>query len=70
VDIASGRYDLATPWLSVRYTLDHMQLDPALRKNITLNTYNAGHMMYLNKPDLKKLRANLSDFIREASHEE
>jgi carboxypeptidase C (cathepsin A) len=67
VDIASGRYDLATPWFSVRYTLDHLRLNPALRKNITLDTYNAGHMMYLNTPDLKKLRANISRFIRQAS---
>ncbi len=67
VEIASGRYDLATPWFSVRYTLDHMRLNPALRKNITLDTYNAGHMMYLNTPDLKKLRANISRFIRQAA---
>ncbi len=67
VHVSSGLYDLATPWSAVRYTLNHLQVDPDLAKNITLDTYTAGHMMYLNLPDLKKQKADLARFIRAAA---
>ena len=67
VHVSSGLYDLATPWSAVRYTLNHLQVDPDLAKNITLDTYAAGHMMYLNLPDLKKQKADLARFIRGAA---
>ena len=67
VHISSGFYDLATPWMAVRYTLDHLHIDPDLSKNISLDTYTAGHMMYLNQTDLKKQKADLARFIRSAT---
>ncbi|MEI6785844.1 MAG: peptidase S10 [Verrucomicrobiota bacterium] len=67
VHVACGLYDLATPWSAVRYTFNHLQVDPDLAKNITLDTYTAGHMMYLNLPDLKKQKADLARFIRDAT---
>jgi carboxypeptidase C (cathepsin A) len=70
VHVSSGYYDLATPWLAVRYTLDHLRVDPDLMKNITLDTYTAGHMIYLNLPDLKKEKADLARFIRGASSQD
>ena len=51
----------------MRYTLNHLQVDPELAKNITFDTYTAGHMMYLNLPDLKKQKADLARFIRSAA---
>jgi carboxypeptidase C (cathepsin A) len=51
----------------VRYTFNHLQVDPDLAKNVTLDTYTAGHMMYLNLADLKKQKADLAHFIRDAA---
>jgi carboxypeptidase C (cathepsin A) len=67
VHVSIGDYDLATPWSAVRYTFNHLQVDPDLAKNITLDTYTAGHMMYLNLADLKKQKADLARFIRDAA---
>jgi carboxypeptidase C (cathepsin A) len=67
IHVSCGDYDLATPWSAVRYTFDHLQVDPDLAKNVTLDTYTAGHMMYLNLADLKKQKADLARFIRDAA---
>ena len=48
--IASGYYDLATPYRAVENTLAAMSLDPTLRKNITIEKYESGHMMYVHGP--------------------
>jgi carboxypeptidase C (cathepsin A) len=67
IHVSSGYYDLATPLAAVRYTLNHLQMDPSLARNVTLDTYTAGHMMYLNLADLKKQKADLARFIRSAA---
>lgn len=67
VHVSCGYYDLATPWMAARYTFHHLGIDPTLEKNITLDNYTSGHMMYLNLPDLKKQKADLSKFIESAS---
>ena len=67
VHISSGYYDLATPYFAARYTFNHLGVDPALLKNVTQDDYTAGHMMYLNLPDLKKQKADLAKFVRSAA---
>ncbi len=54
--IASGYYDLATPYRAVEHALAGLGLDPSLRKNIVVETYEAGHMMYIHAPSLHKLK--------------
>jgi carboxypeptidase C (cathepsin A) len=66
VHVSNGYYDLATPYFATRYTFNHLDIDPALAKNVTIDDYTAGHMMYLNLPDLKKQKADLAKFIRSA----
>lgn len=64
VHVSNGIFDLATPYFASRYTFNHMQLPRKLQKNIIQDDYTAGHMMYLNLPDLKKQKADLAKFIR------
>ncbi len=54
--IASGYYDLATPYRAVEHTLAGLALDPSLRQNITIERYESGHMMYVHAPSLHKLK--------------
>jgi carboxypeptidase C (cathepsin A) len=54
--IASGYYDLATPYRAVEHTLAAQGFDPTLRKNIRIERYESGHMMYVHGPSLHKLK--------------
>jgi carboxypeptidase C (cathepsin A) len=64
VFVASGYFDLGTPYFATEYTLSHMGLDPALRGNITTAEYQAGHMMYLDTASLAKLKKDVSNFLQ------
>ncbi len=64
VQIENGYYDLATPFYGTEYTVEHLGLPPALQKNITLNFYDCGHMLYEQPESIKQLHANLVNFIR------
>jgi carboxypeptidase C (cathepsin A) len=64
---ANGYYDLATPFFGTEYTMDHLQLEPQLRDNITLAYYPAGHMMYIHPPSLLKLKNDIAAFIAAAT---
>ena len=61
--VLGGRCDLVCPIDSIRYSLEHMALAPEYRQNITYAEYDAGHMMYINLPDLKKMHHDLVRFI-------
>jgi len=61
--ILGGLCDLACPIDGIHYSVDHLQLDPAYRKNISYAEYGAGHMMYVNLPDLKVMQKDLEKFI-------
>ncbi len=63
--VASGYYDLATPYLATEYTLAHTGIDPAVRGNIRVEEYESGHMMYLHGPSLAKLKGDVARFFRD-----
>jgi carboxypeptidase C (cathepsin A) len=60
---AAGRYDLTTPYLSQRYTFDHMGLNPSLRHHLTFKVYPTGHQIYTDPEAAKQLRADIAAFV-------
>ncbi len=68
VFVANGYYDLATPFAATRYTFARMQLDPAVRKNVSMDFFEAGHMMYIDRKAHAKLKRDIAAFIRGASN--
>ena len=62
--VQQGWYDLATPTLIMKHDLDHLRITPEARERIRVEYYEAGHMMYLHAPSMKKYRDDLAGFIR------
>lgn len=61
--VAQGYYDMATPFYAAEYTVSAMNLDPTLRRNISFAYYESGHMMYIEKDSLAKLKTDAVSFI-------
>ena len=66
VFVGCGYYDMATPYFAAEYSVSAMNLDPQLRQNFTFNYYEAGHMMYIEKNSLRKLKDDVGKFIQNA----
>jgi carboxypeptidase C (cathepsin A) len=62
--VFGGRCDLVCPIDTMRYSIDHMGLAEAYRRNVRFAQFDAGHMMYINLPDLKKMHAEIVNFVR------
>jgi carboxypeptidase C (cathepsin A) len=65
---ACGYYDLACPEFAMQYTRDHLGLPPERREHFQVGYYEAGHMMYVHEPSLKKLREDLVKFYDTTLH--
>jgi carboxypeptidase C (cathepsin A) len=61
VFVASGYFDMATPYYATDYTLRHLGLREESR--ITERRYEAGHMMYVHTPSRNRLRTDLVSFL-------
>ena len=62
--VLNGRCDLVCPVDTMHYAIDHMSLDPSYRTNVTFEQFDAGHMMYINRPDLIKLQKVVEAFLK------
>ena len=58
----NGVYDLATPFGGADYEFRHMALEPQIAANIRYTYYEAGHMMYIDPPSARQLKADLAAF--------
>jgi carboxypeptidase C (cathepsin A) len=67
--VASGYFDMATPFAAAEWTLDHMGLDPSLAGNVRTTRYEAGHMMYINPPSRDRLARELRALVTGAAPE-
>jgi carboxypeptidase C (cathepsin A) len=63
--VLQGYYDLATPWLATKNDIAHLDITPEARKRIRIDYFDAGHMMYLHEPSMKKFRQDVLDFVRD-----
>jgi carboxypeptidase C (cathepsin A) len=70
VEVENGYYDFATPFFAMEFTVNHLYGLPAdLQKNIKMDYYPAGHMMYLDDQSRSMLHNNIASFIERGSHQ-
>ena len=63
VMVASGLFDLATPYAAAEYTIARLGLEPSVRRRVTIHEYEAGHMMYIHEASRLKLDADVKAFL-------
>ena len=64
VFVASGRYDLGTPYSASDWSLAHLDVPADVAARITHHYYDAGHMMYTRSEDLSKLKSDLATWLQ------
>lgn len=64
VFVASGWYDLATPYSASDWSLDQLDIASAQRQRVTHRHYGAGHMMYTRQADQAQLKADLAAWLQ------
>jgi carboxypeptidase C (cathepsin A) len=66
--LAGGYYDFATPFFAAEYTLQHLNVAPAISWNISYAFFQSGHMVYVNTPSLAQFKAYLTRWYDSAMH--
>jgi carboxypeptidase C (cathepsin A) len=61
--VLCGYYDLATPFNGIEETVSHMELEPSIRKNVSFEYYQSGHMVYIDQKAHDKLHRDVDNFI-------
>ena len=56
---ANGYFDMVTPFQATVYTLDHLNLEPSLRRHIAFGFYESGHLIYANERALQRYHDDL-----------
>jgi carboxypeptidase C (cathepsin A) len=62
--VASGYYDLGTPYSASDWSLAHLDIPADVRTRVEHHYYDAGHMMYTRESDMKKLKSDLAAWLR------
>lgn len=63
----NGYYDLGTPFFGTEYDLAHMQLSPAIKRNLAVHFYPAGHMIYLDAQSRAAVAEDIRSWVRGSS---
>lgn len=61
--VASGRYDLGTPYSASDWSLAQLDAPAEVLARVEHHYYDAGHMMYTREADLVKLKRDLSAWL-------
>jgi carboxypeptidase C (cathepsin A) len=69
VYVACGYYDGGTPYYAAEHVLAHLEIPTDLRDNITVEYYEAGHMMYVHEPSRLQQSADLAAFVQGGGEE-
>jgi carboxypeptidase C (cathepsin A) len=63
VMVAAGYFDLATPYMAIEHTFNHMGLNPEMHKNVSWAYYQSGHMLYIDNDSAAKFKKDVSEFM-------
>ena len=63
VFVASGQFDLGTPYSATDWALDQLDVSAEVRSRITHRYYGAGHMMYTREADIRQLKSDLASWL-------
>jgi carboxypeptidase C (cathepsin A) len=63
VFVASGRYDLGTPYSASDWSLAQLDVPADVLARVQHHYYDAGHMMYTREADLRQLKADLAAWL-------
>lgn len=63
VFVASGYFDLGTPYSATDWSLDQLDITTEVRQRITHRYYGAGHMMYTREADIQQLKGDLAGWM-------
>ena len=63
VFVGHGMFDLVTPYLASAYVVEQMDLPERLRRNVQLEVYDGGHMMYTHARARARLARDAEAFV-------
>ncbi len=61
--VQTGYFDLACPYRAVEYAIEHLAVAPEVRGNVEIAYYDAGHMMYVHPPSMRKFKSDVAAFV-------
>ena len=61
--VASGHYDLGTPYSATNWSLAQLDVPPEVLERVQHHYYDAGHMMYTREADMRKLKRDVATWL-------